>query len=97
MRIWMSQPRAPGNGAVRLRMWPLQGPTCVPDRRCKLVALCAAFVADTEVLQEHAQPWNSELTPHVASSRFSAVKGVEAANSAWVADERNRVSGRELP
>ena len=74
----------------------LQGPTCVLDKRCKRDALRSAFAADKEVVNEHARWWNSELKSQVEASRSSAVGGVEAAISAWVADDCNRVLGQVL-
>ena len=64
-----------------------QGPTCVLDKRCKRDALRAAFFAGKEVVEDHAQLWTSEFKPQVEDSRPSAVEGVEAAISVWVAGE----------
>ena len=55
-----------------------------------------AFVAHKEAVKEQAQRRNSELKPRAEGSRSSAVEAVEAAFSAWVADECARVLGREL-
>ena len=55
-----------------------------------------AAVASKGVEEEHGQCWNPALKPHVDASRPSAVGSAEAAISAWVAEERNRVSGHEL-
>ena len=73
----------------------LQGPTSVPDKRCKRDALRAAFVADKEVVQEHAQWRNPGLQSQVKASRPLAVDWAGAAISSWVADERNRVLAQE--
>ena len=72
----------------------LHGPTIVLDKRRKRDAPSAAFVADKEVVKEHAQWRDSESRPPVGASRSSAVVGLEAAISARVADEYNRVLGR---
>ena len=54
-----------------------------------------ASVIEKEVVKGRDHSWNSELKPQVEVSRPSAVGGVEAATSARVADECNRISGQE--
>ena len=61
----------------------------VPDKRCKRDALRVVFVADMEVAEEHAQWRTPEIKPDIEASRSSAVEGVEAVISAWVAGECN--------
>ena len=73
------------------------GPTCVLGERCERNAPRLVFVVDRGVAKEHAQWRNPELEPQVEASRTSAVEGVAAAISAWVADECNRVSGQGFP
>ena len=53
----------------------LQGSRLVPDKLGKRGALRAAFIADKEVAEEHAQWWGPELEPHVAASRSAAADG----------------------
>ena len=47
-----------------------------------------------KVVGEHAQWWNPELKSRPEASRSSVVEDVDAATSAWVADEFYRVFGR---
>ena len=75
----------------------LQGTTCVPNKRCKRDALRAAFVADKDVVQENARWWESVLRPQVEAPSSSEVDGAEAAVSARMARECNRIPGQELP
>ena len=74
----------------------MEGSTFVPDRRCRRDPLRAASDAENEAVRERARWRTSELKAQVDTSRATAVEGVEAAISAWVADECNRVLGQEL-
>ena len=58
--------------------------------------LHSAFVVDKEVVKEHAQWRNPSLKARWEAARASATDGMDGAISAWIAGERNRVSGREL-
>ena len=58
-----------------------------PDKRNKRDALRVASVIEKEVVKGRDNSWNSKFKPQVEVSRPSAVDGVEAATSAWVADE----------
>ena len=60
-------------------------------------ALRAALVAGKEVVNKRAQSRNWGLRPQVDASRSSAVETVEAAITAWAADECNRVLGQVAP
>ena len=55
-----------------------------------------ALAADLEVVEEHAQWWRQEPRSQGDAHRSSVTAGVDGAESAWVADERNRVLGQEL-
>ena len=55
-----------------------------------------ASVADKEIAEEHAQWRHPDLEARRAATHDSAVEGVDAATSAWAAEERNRNSGQEL-
>ena len=59
-------------------------------------ALGLALSVDVEVAKEHPQLWNPELKRQVEARQPSVVEGVDAAASARVADECNRVLGREI-
>ena len=66
------------------------------EKRCRVEALRLASVADKEVARGHAQWWRLELKSRLDATQSSVAGGVGAAISAWVAKERNRVSGQEL-
>ena len=60
-----------------------------------------AFVIDKEVVKEHAQRWQTEVKAKVYTqtrmdprASFMADSGGPVL-SAWVAEERNRISGME--
>ena len=44
----------------------------------------------------HAQWWSPDLKPKFEANQSSVVEGADGAISAWVADERNHISGQEL-
>lgn len=75
----------------------LQGPAVVPDKRRRRDPLRVASVADKELVKKYAQWQNPELKPQVQASRPQAAEGMEAATSAWVADECNRNLRQDLP
>ena len=54
----------------------------------------AAYLA---VVQTHAQWRFPDLKPEIEAYQSSVAEGVDGAVSAWVEDERNRISGQELP
>ena len=51
---------------------------------------------DLAVVHAHAQWWSPDIKPNMEASRSSSAEGVDGAISAWVADERNRISGQEV-
>ena len=53
-------------------------------------------MTDTEVEKGHNQWRNPELRARGGATRPSVLEGVEAAISAWVAEECNRVLGQDL-
>ena len=59
-------------------------------------ALAIALVVDMSVVQEHAHCRNPAFKPKMAAPRSSVVECVDGSVSAWVADERNRISRQEL-
>ena len=61
------------------------------EKRCRVGALHFASVAGKEVVREHAQWRNSDLKSRWAAAHASAVDGVDAAVSARIAQDRNRV------
>ena len=68
----------------------IDGPPQNQERRCRADDLCFAFVANKEVVKEHA-PWrNPALKSSVGATHSSVAEGVGAATPAWVAEERNR-------
>ena len=66
------------------------------DKRCRADAPRLASVADKEVARGHTQWWRPELKSRLDAAQSSAVEGVGAAISAWVAEKRNHVLGQEL-
>ena len=74
----------------------LQGPTFVPDKRCKQDAPRVASVVGTDAVKERALRWNPILKPQVEASRSSAAGGVEGTVSARIAGACDRVSVQEL-
>ena len=66
------------------------------ETRCRVAALRAAFVADTEVARGRAQWRKPELKPRLGGAQNSAAEGLDAAIPACVAAECNRVLGQEL-
>ena len=52
---------------------------------------------DLAVVQAHAQWWSPDLKSKMEAGPSDAVEGADGAISAWVADECNRVLGKELP
>ena len=55
-----------------------------------------AVIADKEIMKEYAQWESPELQLRVGATRSSVVEGVDAAISARVAEECNRILGQEL-
>ena len=56
----------------------------------------SALVADEGVVGKHSRRRNPELESRVDATLSSAAEGVDAAISAWVAEECNRSLGQEL-
>ena len=66
------------------------------QKKALAFGLNLAFVAEQGVVKEHA-PWrNPELMSREDATRSSVLKGVDAAISAWIAEEFNPVLGQEL-
>ena len=74
----------------------LEGPTFEPEKRPKRDALLASFVQNKNLIKEQAPRWNSQLKPQVGVATSPDVGGMDAALSAWVAYECDRVLGQEL-
>ena len=55
-----------------------------------------AFVADEEVAYDHARWPKPELEPRADATQSFVAEVVDAAISAWVAEECNHVLGQEL-
>ena len=66
------------------------------ETRCRVSALHLAFVGDKEVAKGRATWPNPDLKGRRDSTHASAAGGVGAAISAWISEERSRVSGQEL-
>ena len=64
--------------------------------RCRVSDRRSASVADKEVAGEHPQGGNPDRKERRDPNHASAAEGQDAAISAWIAEERNRISGREL-
>ena len=65
-------------------------------KRCRVNDPHLAFVAETEVVMPHARWRNPDLMARWKATHPLAVGEMGAAVSAWIARERNRVSGQEL-
>ena len=65
-------------------------------KRSREAVPAATFAVDLAVEQTHAQWWSPDLEHKIEANQFSVAGGVAGAMSAWVADERNRMSGQEL-
>ena len=75
----------------------IETPTLGMDgKRSRGAVPAAALAVDMSIVQMHAKWWNPALEPQVEAPQFSVVEGVDGAISAWVAAERNRVSGPGL-
>ena len=59
-------------------------------------APATTMAVDLAVFQAHAQWWSPDLKPKMEASQSSAVEGADGVISAWVAEERNHISGQEL-
>ena len=66
------------------------------EKRCRVDAHQLACVAGKEVVKEHTQQRNPEQKSRFDATRPSMKEELDAAISAWVAEERNRALGREF-
>ena len=57
-------------------------------------AIHLAFVADKEIVKEHAQLREPGMRAHWDAATAPPWAGVGAATSAWAADQRNEALGR---
>ena len=64
--------------------------------RCHMGDLHLALDADTGVAKEHALSRYPDLKARWDATHASLAERVDAATSAWIAGERDRVSGQEL-
>ena len=83
--------RAPGDVEANL-----EGPSRNQKKRRRFDGLCLALLADKEVAREHPNRRNPELRSRADATRTFVVEGVGGAKSAWVAEECNRILGKEL-
>ena len=74
-----------------------------PENECQAAkkrpissALHPAFVVNREVVKQHGQWWDSTVKDNWGALPGANVDGVDAAISAWAADLRNRMLGKEL-
>ena len=56
-------------------------------KRCRVEDIYPATVVEKDILKERAQWRNSEMTAHQDAAEASLLKGVDAAISAWAADQ----------
>ena len=68
----------------------------VEEKRSREDTPATTLAAHLAVVHAHAQWWSPDLKPKIEVSQCSVVEGVDGATSAWVADERNRISRQEL-
>ena len=76
-------------------------PTQSLGKQCRVRDLRPACAAEKEVVKAHALWWHFEMKKIEMQSRkdpsaSSVIDGGRSVLSAWVAEERNRVMGREL-
>ena len=68
----------------------------VEGKRSRGDAPAMTMEVDPAVAQARAQSWSPELKLKLEANPSAAVEGADGAISAWVADERNCILGKEL-
>ena len=68
----------------------------VEGKRSRGATLATTMAVDLAVIHARAQWWSPDLKPKMRASPSATAEGAGCAISAWVADGRNRISGREL-
>ena len=74
---------------------PSEDTPATQEKSCRAKNLHVAFVADKELVEEGAQWWGPGMNARPNAATASPMEGVDAATSAWAADQCNKVLGKQ--